>query len=491
MKRRIIYLLVFSVYFFLVHCTSHQKSPKKSVVISRYHDGFLEEMESGIKVLHLKGTAYERGFQRGMLQDDLSKVTTTNITQLAAWLGRNDLEAGLDKLFQAKKLMEPYIPYQFRQEIKGMADALASRGESVTYDDIILHLIGADFGMMDQKHNLTQSSKRTPYPPITRCSSFSAWGRATVGGKLIMAGNADYYDTEEELKIRSIAVVDPTDGGYGYIGALWDVFFVASGINEAGIAINGQLVNADSESLQGVSAELLLKLVLQYADSIEDAVEILTTYPRTCGIIVHVADAKTKRAAIIEYTANVIAVRFAEPGKDILWTTNHFNCYPGWQGYSGFNMIPTQANRGNLKKIHTIENWQKSLEKAGKGRAGRYGRYKKLLFDNYGNITMNKAKEIISDRFSLKQDKVLGPLEKTNWNDYPIMVCQHDWLMAKNIKYYKEDQTAELRVKSGNVSSFIANPKTGEIWWAVGVPPAAYTSGYTRLNLYQELAKNR
>ncbi|MCP4711700.1 MAG: hypothetical protein GY869_24030, partial [Planctomycetes bacterium] len=233
-------------------------------------------------------------------------VTLYNITQLAAWFGGDDLEAGLVSLQKAKNIMEPFIPYQFRQEMKGMAEALAAQGSAVTYDDIVLHLVGADFGMMDPNHILNQPRERSSYPPVSRCSGFSAWGSATGDGKLIAAGNADYYDTREELKNRPLAVVDPTDGGYGYVGALWDVFFAASGMNETGIAINGQLVYADSETLCGVSSELLLRMVLQYADSIEDALEILTTYPRTCGIIVHIADAKTNRAAVIEYTADDI-----------------------------------------------------------------------------------------------------------------------------------------------------------------------------------------
>ena len=107
------------------------------------------------------------------------------------------------------------------------------------------------------------------------------------------------------------------------------MFYVASGINEVGIGINGQLVSSDSESILGVPAELLLGMVLQYSDSIEDAIEILTVYPRTNGIIIHISDAKTNKSAMIEYTADNIAVRFSEQGKDILWTTNHFNCFPG------------------------------------------------------------------------------------------------------------------------------------------------------------------
>jgi predicted choloylglycine hydrolase len=426
-----------------------------------------------------------------MLQDDLAYVTTINITELMAWLGGNDPEASLKILQDAKKKMEPFVPYQFQQEIKGMADALAAQGSPVTYEDIMLHLVGADLGMMDLKHDLSQSQKRNPFPALSRCSSFSAWGNATIDGNMIMAGNADYYDTEEELKKRPIAVIEPAEGGYGYVGALWDVFFSASGINEAGLGVNGQLVSSDSESLLGVSAELLLGLVLQYADCIEDAVEMLTVYPRTNGIIIHVSDAKTNRSAMIEYTADDIAVRFSGPDKDMIWTTNHFNSFPGWQGYSGLNMAPAYDERAGLEDISTVEKWQDSLEKIGKGRAGRYGRYQELLNTNYGKIDLDIAKAIISDRYSRIQAKVLSPAEPTEWRDYPIMVCQQDWDMSNNIKYYKSSQTGPLVVKSGNVSSFFATPGTGDIWWTAGLPPSAYTMEYTHLNLHEELARNR
>lgn len=471
----------------------------KSTIINRFgledslHEGFLEEKASGLKVLHLKGTAYERGYQRGMLQEDLAFVTSSNIMELAGWFGWGDgFEAGLEMVREAKELMEPYIPYQFRQEMQGMADALAYQGFSITYDDIVLHMVGADFGMMDPwKHDLTQSPERSAFPPITRCSTFSAWGDATEDGSLIIAANSDYYDTEEELLNRLIVVVDPTDGGYGYVGVLWDVFPVAAGINEAGIAINGHLVSADEESLLGVSSELLMAMVLQYADSIEDAVEILTAYPRTCGIIIHIADGKTNRSAVIEYTADHIAVVSAEPGRDVLWNTNHFNAYPGWKGYEGFNMVTTQDVRGRLKHIKTIEKWQASLADGGKGTAGRYGRYEELLDENYGEITVEIAKEIITDRYDVNAERVLGPTETSPSGYYTIAVVWDDWVVFEDIDYYHFDRSGEVVAKQGNVGSYVAVPATGDIWWSVGVPPSAYTAGYKYLNLFEELASNR
>ena len=52
--------------------------------------------------------------------------------------------------------MEPFVPYQFQQEMRGMADALSEKGSAVTYDDIMLHMVGADLGMMDLEHDLNQ-----------------------------------------------------------------------------------------------------------------------------------------------------------------------------------------------------------------------------------------------------------------------------------------------------------------------------------------------
>ena len=41
-----------------------------------------------------------------------------------------------------------------------ISDALAAQGALVTYDDIVLHLVGADFGMMDPGHGLKQPRQR-------------------------------------------------------------------------------------------------------------------------------------------------------------------------------------------------------------------------------------------------------------------------------------------------------------------------------------------
>jgi len=454
-------------------------------------NGFLEVRDDGLRVLHLKGNAYERGYQRGMLLGDAyTEEVSTDITWYSLVIGGGDFEAGHDAILWAKDMMEPFVPYQFRHKIQGMADALATQGSPITYEDIIQIPIADDLFMTepDPNKDLTTPGKRLTYPSL-RCSSFVAYGDATKDGSLITAGNQDYFNTEEVIKNRVVVVVDPTDGGYGYTAATWS-FFEVLGMNETGISIVGQLSPSEPETLVAVPTEFLLNMVLQYSDSIDDAVDLLTMYPRSVGIILTIADAKTNEAAVIEWTADELTVRRPEPGKNVIWSTNHFNCYPGWQGYTGYNIVPSNAKRLKLSDVSTVEKWQDSLATVGRGRASRYGRLEQLLNDNYGEISLEKAQEIISDRYSMKQGRVVPPTETTAPGDYPISAYFDDWVVSDATTYYKSDKSGELRLKDGNVWSYVAVPVTGDIWWAIGLPPAQY-GGYKHLNLYEELERNR
>jgi hypothetical protein len=387
--------------------------------------------------------------------------------------------------------MEHYIPYQYQQEIQGMADALADLGSPITYDDIVLHLVGSDISMMDLTSDLTRNPVRNPPPPMPHCSGFSAWGEATKDGSLIIGVNSDYSDTLEELTNRPLVVVEPTDGGYAYVGICWDVFPTAQGMNEAGIALNGITGRTTESTYRGVTAELLLGLILQYADSIEDAVDIVSMYPRACGLKPILADGKTNRAAVLEWSSDNAAVRFAEPGVDAIWTGN-FACYPGYKGYTGFNMATVDYKMVG-RDISTLEKWQASLAAAGMGSAGAWGRYEQLINENYGQIDVEKAKEILSDRYCMKLGRFFGPFEVGG-----RCICSYSGYNVdfENIDYYKSSRSGEYGVWRGCVGSFVAIPATGDMWWAVpngmtpgheGMTPVQYASGYEYLNLYDLL----
>jgi hypothetical protein len=414
--------------------------------------------------------------------------------QVCVLIGGGNFEKGLSIVRGSAEINKPFIPHQFREEMQGMADGLKAIGSSLTFEDIVLHAVSDDIFMMDPKgKNFDKPSVATGYPP-TRCTSFSAWGNATKSGSLIFGANEDYFDDEEVLKNRPAVVIDPTDGGYGYTGGIWNLWHGGGGMNEAGIAIKAHLSFANDETLRGVLSDMLLRMVLQYSDSIEDAVDIIASHPRTCGIMIHVADAKTNRAVVIEYTANNIAVRLPENGGEVLWNTNHFNTYPGWQSYQGPNMVQYNKDRNNLEDISTLEKWQESLAKVGQGAKGRYGRLQQLLNEHSGELTIEKAKLIMGDRYDLVKNRLLGKTEPNTEKGLSRTISSFspDWVMAQDIEFYKSGEKGNLAVKAGSVWSFVASPSTSEIWWAIGtLPPVHHTGEFRYLNLKKELERNR
>ncbi|WP_269851523.1 carcinine hydrolase/isopenicillin-N N-acyltransferase family protein [Methanosarcina horonobensis] len=104
------------------------------------------------------------------------------------------------------------------------------------------------------------------------------------------------------------------------------------------------------------------------------------------------------------------------PGVEALWQTNHSNCYPGWMGYSGYNMVADQVPVNQLKDISTIENWQNSLKEPYNfyvQAPSRFERYQELIHEYYGNITVENAIKILSDCYDpytrLTRDKFFHP----------------------------------------------------------------------------------
>ena len=71
--------------------------------------------------------------------------------------------------------------------------------------------------------------------------------------------------------------------------------------------------------------------------------------------------AAAKKAAVVETSSEMVCVRWPMEGTKVLWQTNHSNCYPGWMGYAGYNMVADQVLVNELTDISTIHNWQDSL----------------------------------------------------------------------------------------------------------------------------------
>jgi hypothetical protein len=471
-----------------------------SKIIKTHGKGFLEEKQ-GIKVLHLRGTPYQLGYQHGvLLKDEISEVLTGGLTGAAAVIAKNtgiDFSLAIEKMMVGEKAMEPYIPPEFKEEMQGIADGISEAGVSLTYEDVLLWNTMYDQRCFYAHPNPADPNNppiRCPYPP--GCSSFSAWGEATLDGKMIFGKNMDNLNIPGILENRILVIVDP-DHGYGHTFITHPgMLAIDGGINEDGVAMMTQYSASAHETLQGCGIGILTRLILSNVHRIEDAVNILTVYPRCTGINYHVADSKVNRAAVIEVSATEVAVRYPEQGKDILWATNHYNCYPGWKGYTGHNMVIGQAPVYGLADISTVEKWQASLTDRKNTiipAAGRFKRYEQLINENYGKITVEKGIKILSDRHDPYTGKERDWTEPSpSPNDRPTISMLYSLFptdkITEDIIYYKCNKKDSITAYESNLWSLVSVLPDGDIWLAIKDFPA-HRGPFEYLNLIEELSR--
>jgi len=467
-------------------------------VIATSGKGFLEEKQ-GLKVLHVRGNPYEMGYQHGvLLGKDIQEACYMTITGISLALEKGDFDKGFAKMVRTKDLIEPYIPPQFKKEMQGIADGAKSVGYPIEYVDLLILNTFTDayaafeFGVFgSEKTDLTEPSLSKQFPH--HCDSFSAWGKATADGKMISGGNLDWCATStpsglSSLVAPTVLVAEP-DAGYAFIAPTWPgVIMMFGGLNEAKVTVQQQTSGSIHQSLAGLGEHFQERFLIQYSGSIDDALTILTNAPLTRGMQYHVVDAKANRAATIEVNAHEIAIRYG-PGDNTLNTSNHYNCYPGWQGYTGHNMIDGQAPIYGLKDISSVEKWQASLHESAPWTVYRFDRYRDLINKNYGKITVGKAIEFVSDRYDIQQGKEIG------WHEDGEIIAR--WapkkLVGKNIPIYKMGKKEDVYFQCcPTTDSHVAVPGDLDIWIAMmgpGREEPAQKGGFVYFNLLEELSK--
>ena len=473
-------------------------APAKAGIVKTHGDGFYEIKPSGLKVLHLKGTGYERGYQYGaMLKEEIEESIQSGVTMFALYIGKGkhdhnyNYEKGLERIRLGAEEMEPFIPKEFIDEMKGMAQALEDAGSNMTYEDILIWNTINDSKMIAKGpcsvEDRNPPGKRIPYFPRGGCLSASASRNATADGSMIVGKNMDWYATPEMRKHPLVLVVEPTDGGYGYLTPVYAGWIACiEGLNEKGMSTGLQISRSDNETMKGAGWHFLTALLLKYADSIDDAINILTVYPKPCGNIFQVCDGKTGDAAVIETTANALAVRYPQDGKNILWTANHFNCLPGWQGYNGPVNMPAQQEKSYKLDLGSIEAWQKTIPI---WTIGRYNRTRELLNESHGKITVDTMRDLVSDRFCMKAKK------NVDWDELDAAciadMWAHDTVLSENIRYYKSAKTAPITYSGATVWSLVMVPKTGDVEIAMAGEVPAQKGGFRHINLFDELKSMR
>ncbi len=251
--------------------------------IARCGQGFLEEVD-GYKVLHVKGSPYDMGFQQGvLLKDDIRELVRFLFDVKAKEFG-NAVKFDLGPLGQvkadAKTIIKtiadgqkPLIPAWYFEELQGVAD-----GSGMDLQEII----NANF-----------------IPEMFHCSGFALSGTATKDGTLYHGRVLD-YGCDWRLQEHAVLVVGEPEGKIPFVNVTYAGFIGSvTGMNAEHVSL-GEMGGGGLGHWAGVPMAVLMRWALQEAHSLDEAVAIFRDHPRTCEYYYVVADGETGQAVGME-----------------------------------------------------------------------------------------------------------------------------------------------------------------------------------------------
>jgi hypothetical protein len=272
--------------------------------------------QAGWIVLHVEGQPYERGYQHGRLL----------ASEIAAYLrcsaAIQNSEAPKEGWRTTRSLVNALFvrryDREYLEEMKGIADGATAAGarfdgRPIDLVDIVALNAWPELETLDSALQATPTGlegirfpdaqpriKQAPKP--MHCSAFAATGPATADGKIVF-GHITMFSLYPSLFYNVWLDVKPAKGHRvlmqtypGGIQSGMDYY-----LNDAGLLVCETTIRQTRFDVQGMALASRIRQALQYADSIDKAVEILKKANN--GLYTNewlLADIKTNEIAMFE-----------------------------------------------------------------------------------------------------------------------------------------------------------------------------------------------
>jgi hypothetical protein len=240
-------------------------------VLATHGNGRLEDID-GTRVLFLKGTPEEMGAQHGTLMRDEVRNLVDRIVY-GVGVG-SSLDKGrwfFGEIEEAQGRLEPFISERHIREMDSLAAAA---------------------GLHPQETRLSNF-----FPELFHCSGFALHGSATADGQMYHGRVLDYLRGLGLEQNATVMIVQPDQGNawvnLGYAGFVGSV----TAMNEKHLAI-GEMGGRGEGNWDGTPMAQLMRDVMEGADTIDEAIEIMRNAKRTCEYYYVISDAKDGGRAV-------------------------------------------------------------------------------------------------------------------------------------------------------------------------------------------------
>ncbi len=238
------------------------------------------ERDKAPPVVYLSGTPYEIGRQHGeALRDEVRGCLRTVLGHFRGYLKLPVINAWLTNwwLDSTWRVSERFVPADIREEMRGLADGA-----------------GVPLKELERLHAIPDRTYS--------CSNFAAWGRATKGGRLIHMRNLDWSMQAGIQRFPAVFVIAPK-GKRAFVSVAWAGFVgVLTGINDAQLSIGQIGAESVDVTFEGEPMVFLMRRVMEQAGDADAAAAIIRQARRTIGANYVLADAKARRALVVETT---------------------------------------------------------------------------------------------------------------------------------------------------------------------------------------------
>ncbi len=240
------------------------------------------EMHDGTRVLFVEGTPEEMGRQQGrLLKKEVRRVVDRILYGVGVGSSFDKGRWFFGEIEEAVRRTGPHVDPRHLAEMDALADAAGLEREEVRL---------ANF-----------------FPELFHCSGFALSGKATVGGRLYHGRVLDYL-RGVGLEENAVVYICRPSYGHAWVNAGYAGFIGSvTAMNERRIAI-GEMGGRGEGHWDGKPMAQLVREVMEQADTVDEALDIMRRTPRTCEYYYVISDANTGRACGIKATPDLFEV---------------------------------------------------------------------------------------------------------------------------------------------------------------------------------------
>ena len=275
----------------------------------------------GLWVLHLEGSPVDIGDAHGHLAGRMFRKVDGRVDELLGqrYRGRIERWAALMLLRWDYRSADAAVPATARRELSALAAALPDdgKGELDPYHRLFLHQ--CFFDLTERLQDVVIEGSVFAVAPRASASGLEA-GNLVIGRTLSVDFGPDFEAD------RTVSFYYP-DGKYPFVSIGWaGLVGVVTGINARGIFVAANPARTDdAREAEALPLPLVLRQVLEEADTLEQAVDMVAQAElRTAGLVL-IGDGVQRKAVVVEASARAKEDSRLTRGEDeaVVWTSDH------------------------------------------------------------------------------------------------------------------------------------------------------------------------